>query len=160
MMPVQQQPEPADFGKRVRTLGKKFLDTNPNLNGKDAWKNKEYWRDEKSFNDLCDAYNNLCAYTGIWIPIPPNGSRSVDHFIPKSIVPEQAYEWSNFRLTSQRMNTWKGIHQDILDPFQIDDNLFFLDFLLLEVKPNPRLSQELQSAILTTTERLKLNRRC
>jgi hypothetical protein len=126
------------------------------LTGKDAWKNREYW--QKSLEDLYDAYHHICAYTGIWISRPPNGQRSVDHFIPKKNAPTQAYEWSKFRLTSHRMNVWKDVHQDILDPFRISDDLFLIDFLSLEIKPNPSIPLELQSPVLITIERLKLNK--
>jgi hypothetical protein len=155
MIPVQLQPEPADFDQKVRVPGRKFLQTNPNLIGKNAWKNREYW--QKSLVDLYDAYNHVCAYTAVWIQSPPQGQRSVDHFIPKSSVPSQAYEWPNFRLTSVRMNTWKSTHQDILDPFQIGTDWFLLNFSSLEVTPNPSLTREQQNAIVATTKRLKLN---
>jgi hypothetical protein len=155
MIPVQLQPEPSDFNSKVRIPGSKFLQTNPSLTGRDAWKNREYW--QKSLEDLYNAYNHICSYTAIWIQSPPEGQRSVDHFVPKSHDPSQAYEWSNFRLTSVRMNTWKDIHQDILDPFQIGNDWFFLNFFSLEIHPNPDLTWEQQEAILATTKRLKLN---
>jgi hypothetical protein len=154
MIPVQQQPEPVDFDKKVRIPGNKFLQSKPVLKGKNVWKNHEDW--QKSLEDLYTAYSHICAYTATWIP-KPEGTPTVDHFVPKSVTPEKAYEWSNFRLTSHRVNTWKGTHQDILDPFKIGVGWFEIDFSLLEIKPSPKLESELQVAVLTTIERLKLN---
>jgi hypothetical protein len=151
---VDQKPEPDDFNQKVRVPGDKFLKKSPNPQGKNAWKNHEYW--QESLNDLYDAYHHVCSYTAAWMP-SPQSSRTVDHFIPKSVNPEKAYEWSNFRLSCARANTWKGTHQDILDPFKIGDDWFIIDFSLLEVKPNPNLDPEIQQAVTITIERLKLN---
>jgi 5-methylcytosine-specific restriction endonuclease McrA len=155
VIPVKQQSEPTDFDQKVRIPGHNFLQNNPQPQGENAWKGKEYWR--KSLRHLYDVNNHICAYTAAWIP-EPEGSPTVDHFIPKSVAPDQAYEWSNFRLACKKANEWKGVYQDILDPFQIGDDWFEIAFLLdLEVKPNPNLNAETQKAVLVTIDRLKLN---
>jgi hypothetical protein len=151
---VEQQPEPNDFNQKVRVPGCNFLENTPKSQGRNAWKNHEYW--QESLTDLYKAYHHICSYTAAWIPYP-EGSRTVDHFIPKSVEPEKAYEWSNFRLSCARANTWKGVHQDILDPFQIGHDWFIIDFPLLEVKPNLNLDSETQKAVTITIEKLRLN---
>jgi hypothetical protein len=151
---VEQQPEPNDFNQKVRLPGYDFLKNTPKPQGKNAWKNHEYW--QESLTDLYEAYNHICSYTSAWMPCP-TGSRTVDHFIPKSVEPDKAYEWSNFRLSCARANTWKGVHRDILDPFQIGCDWFIIDFPLMEVKPNPSLDLAIQKAVNTTIEKLKLN---
>ena len=52
----------------------------------------------------------------------------VDHFYPKSVRPDMAYEWSNFRLASLKLNCRKREFQDVLDPFTIEPGWFCLSF--------------------------------
>jgi hypothetical protein len=151
---VEQQPEPDNFDQKVRIPGRKFLEKISSPNSKIDWKNREYWR--KSISDLYEAYHHICSYTATWIPCP-EGTPTVDHFIPKSVNPDKAYEWSNFRLACARANTWKDVHQDILDPFQLGNDWFVLNFPLLEIKPNPSLDLATQKAVNITIEKLKLN---
>lgn len=153
MIPVQQQPEPADFSKKVREKGAAFLKNVPHPKSKD-WINREYWRE--SLDDLCEAYGRICAYSAQWIP-RTEGSPTVDHFIPKSVKPEWAYEWPNFRLACLKLNTRKGDFQGIIDPFVLPKDCFILDFPSLLIKPNRQLSAPLKEKVMATIERLKLN---
>ena len=88
---------------------------------------------------------------------PVTGFKSVDHYKPKQSYPELAYEWSNYRFASGRMNGRKREFDDVLDPFEIEDGWFCLDFVFFTVKPNPFLDVNLQNKILQTIDRLKLN---
>lgn len=151
MIPVRQQPEPTDFESRVRAKGVAFLQKVPRPQ---AWENREYWRD--SLKDLYRAYDEVCAYSAQWIP-RIEGSPTVDHFIPKSVRPELAYEWSNFRLSCLKMNARKRDFQDVLDPFQIQPDWFILDFPSLIVKANPELEESIKNRVKSTIKRLKLN---
>lgn len=151
MIPVKPQPEPADFEKKVRSKGVVFLQSVTQLK---AWDNREYWRE--CLKDLYGAYNQVCAYSAQWIP-PIEGSSTVDHFIPKSVKPELAYEWSNFRLSCLKMNARKRDFQDVLDPFQMKPGWFTLNFPSLLVKPNPDLEESIKSQVRSTIKRLKLN---
>ena len=151
MIPVEEQPEPADFSPRVREPGAAFLKQVPRPAN---WKNREYW--QRALADLYEAYDGTCAYSAHWIPCD-TGVATVDHFIPKSVGPQLAYEWRNYRLASLRMNARKGNHQDVLDPFELELNWFFLDFPSLLVKPNPVLSASQAEQVISTIERLKLN---
>ncbi len=81
----------------------------------------------------------------------------MDHFEPKSIDPEMAYEWKNFRLAQKRINSNKGDSKEVLDPFHIQEGWFILDFDSFYVKPNFGLRTEVERNVLNTIEILKLN---
>jgi hypothetical protein len=151
VIPIQPQPAPADFWTKVQAKGQKFLQKAPQPI---SWKNREYWR--SSLPDLYAAFDCVCAYSAHWIPYTV-GTPTVDHFIPKSVAPELAYDWANFRLSSLRMNSNKRDFQDVLDPFLIQSGWFVLDFPSLLLKPNPALADEIKDSITITIQRLKLN---
>lgn len=153
MIPVQPQPEPADFSEKVREKGAAFLRKVPHPKTPD-WVNKEYW--QASLDDLCEAYERICAYSAQWIP-RTEGSPTVDHFIPKSVKPEWAYEWHNFRLACLKLNTRKRDYQDVLDPFELQANCFILDFPSLLIKPNQNIPDPRKEKVIATIKRLKLN---
>ena len=153
MIPVQFQPEPDDFEDKVRKPGLAFLNKVPNPKSED-WKNRDYWR--KSLPDLYTSYNKICAYSAQWIP-RPEGSPTVDHFLPKSAKPELAYEWDNFRLASLRMNARKNDFQDVIDPCKLNLGDFILDFPVLSISASFNLSDSLKKQIMDTIDRLKLN---
>jgi hypothetical protein len=148
---VKQRPEPIDFDSKVRAKGVVFLQIDPRPK---VWNNREYWRE--SLKDLHEAYNKVCAYSAQWIP-SIQGSPTVDHFIPKSMKPELAYEWNNFRLSCLKMNARKRDFQDVLDPFQIKYGWFILDFPSLLIKVNSKLDEPIKSQVKSTIKRLKLN---
>jgi len=151
LIPVEQADEPADFDATVRQKGAVFLAQEPRPRN---WKNKEFWH--AALQNLYESYNHICAYTAQWIP-RVEGVATVDHFEPKSQEPALAYEWSNFRLTSLKMNSRKREHRDVLDPFQIQANTFHLEFPSLIVKPNPDLPEDFKRRAESTIKRLKLN---
>ena len=150
MIPVQPQPEPSDFSERVREPGASFLAEVPRPTSK-QW--REYWT--KVLPDMRKAYKGICAYSAQWIS-PDTGSHSIDHFRPKSLHPELAYEWRNYRYVSSKFNSRKGTHT-ILDPFQLEPDWFVLDFPSLLVKPNSALSPDQKEAVSKTITVLKLN---
>lgn len=150
--------EPADFDRKVRVLGTTFLQATPNPTGQ-LWKKKNYW--SKALGDLFNSYNGICAYCASWTKranaISTPQDSSVDHFVPKSAAPAQAYEWNNFRLCRSRLNTYKNSHQDVLDPFTLTPNWFKLDFLTFFLVPNPTLPDLDHKRVEATIDRLQLN---
>jgi len=104
---------------------------------------------------LYEAYNGVCSYIAHWIPRSSNPN--VDHFIPKSVRPDLAYEWNNYRLACPLVNTYKLNYQDVLDPFMLSKDWFFLDFPSLLTRPNPELPYQDQQKIWATIKRLRLN---
>jgi hypothetical protein len=148
---VEPQPEPADFDEKVRKPGLAELVSGKTL--EPVWK-QGLWR--RALPDLWRAYGGVCAYLVIYIPRAV-GSKSVDHFLPKSKQPKLAFEWSNFRLACSLMNSRKNAVEDVLDPFQVEDGWFILELSSLEVLPAPDLTPDLQSRVVATIERLRLN---
>ncbi|MCK5342929.1 MAG: hypothetical protein KAR20_05975 [Candidatus Heimdallarchaeota archaeon] len=151
MIPVSLQPEPPNFESNVRTPGSSFLATHSPNSSKDL-KGHEYWR--KCLTELHNSYNRICAYHAHWIS---RMGCSVDHYIPLSDNINLAYEWKNYRLSGTYLNTLKHRHRDVLDPFEIDDNTFLIDFTTLKVIPSPELSVSLSTQVESTIKRLKLN---
>jgi len=153
VIPVQLQPEPADFEVKVRTKGVNFLNKVPQPK---TWNNRDYWRE--SLDDLYQVYGRVCAYSAQWIP-RTEGSPTVDHFIPKSEEPKLAYEWNNFRLACLKLNARKRDFLDVIDPFALPSlDCFILDFPSLLIQPNPHLLEPLKGRVISTIERLKFNK--
>jgi hypothetical protein len=150
MIRVAQQPEYPLFDVEVRQPGTTFLATNPNPSSQD-FKKKSYW--SKAAPHLHAAYSGICAYTAMYLP----QQGSVDHFHPKTIHPHLAYEWSNYRLATGRVNSSKGNLTDILDPFEVENDWFFMDIPSCMVKPNPALDQPLRMRISHTINSLRFN---
>ena len=154
MIPVKPEPEPSDFDRLVRTPGNDFLATfTSSMPTSKQLEKKNYWKSIR--HKLYESYKGVCAYSALHIPryCYPN----IDHFIPKSVKPELAYEWGNYRLSCPFVNMLKKNFQDVLDPFEIEKDWFFLDFPSLIVKANPQLSDEIKAQVHSTIKRLHLN---
>ncbi len=147
------QPEPSNFDKNVRQKAIHYFSIHSYPKTAIGWKGKDYWT--LALNDLYEAYGGICCYCAEWIS-HSTGSPTVDHFIPKSIAPDLAYEWSNFRLASLKYNRAKSNYTDILDPFEIEPGWFVLHFPSLQVLANRQLPTEVQQKIEITIEKLGL----
>ena len=153
MIRVEEQAEPKIFATNVRQRGERFLDDNPQPSATELG-NHAYWR--FAARELYEAYAGICAYTCHKIAFD-TGWRTVEHFVPKSVNAHLAYEWSNYRLVCGRLNGRKRNHQDVLDPFQLDNGVFSIDFPSLQVRPSDDLFDQLEFRAWRTIERLKLN---
>jgi uncharacterized protein (TIGR02646 family) len=158
MIKVFPQPEPANFDKDVRQKGQNFMvqkgiDPLRPLPPKTAM--KAFWQG-KCLEQLHAAYGGICAYFCVYIEIEIGGP-TVDHFQPKSVCPDLAYEWSNYRLACTKANTNKREFLDVLDPFAIENDWFVMDFGTGQIRPDSTLAQSQQAQILATLNRLKLN---
>lgn len=151
MIRVAVQPEYPSFDADVRKPGAAFLDTCPAPNS-DQFKRKNFWN--KAARELHSAYSGICAYTAMYLP----EQGSVDHFLPKSNYPHLAYEWSNFRLSSGRINSAKGNCVDILDPFIVENDWFHMDMPTCLLRANPALDKPVRTQINGTINSLGLNR--
>jgi hypothetical protein len=102
----------------------------------------------------------VCAYLSVYTH-RSHDATSVDHYLPKSRHPvARAYDWSNYRLASRPMNTNKGEHEDVLDPFQLPDRLFILNLLSGRIQINAAVAAvgtPLHLKAQATLKRLKLN---
>ena len=150
MMPVTYQPEYPGFDVQVRQPGLAFLKTNPTPSAKD-FKKHRYW--SKAISNLYKAYSGLCAYTTKHLV----DTGSIDHFLPKTKYCHLAYEWDNYRLARQKINTWKGDSEKILDPFDVKIGWFVLDLPSCLVRPGNDLNPQLKMKVNSTIEVLKLN---
>lgn len=152
MIHIDLKPEPADFDVRVRQPGNAFLTRTPNPNN-GQWSKHNYW--SRCSTQLYQAYGGICAYCGEWFS-RTTATVSVDHFYPKSTHQEKAYEWSNYRLTTQVMNGYKG-DKIVLDPFEIQNGDLVLDFPSCLVKPRKDMSPAEKSKAKSTIQILHLN---
>ncbi len=139
------QPEPAEFNARVRQRGnawitKHNLDKNAALPEGMDYPKPAYWAKQKDgyscLEQLYLAYQKICAYTGLFISV---GAKSVDHFVPKSRLVGLAFEWGNYRLACKEINGLKNNFEDVLDPFELVPETFFLVLITGKIYVNPNL---------------------
>jgi hypothetical protein len=142
----------------VQRRGANFLQKCPNPKP-DDWKRHQFW--QLTHNDLYAAQAGICAYSASWTPRKLSASHpentSIDHFIPKKIRPDWAYEWSNFRLCRARLNNRKDAWIDVIDPVFIQDGWFSIDFFTFLIGPAQSLPVYLSLRITESIERLGLN---
>lgn len=153
MIRINEQPEPAIFDARVRKPGQLFLRSYSRPTQK-QWSTHSYWR--RVLSSLHSAYGGICSYSCHWIPFD-TGADTVEHFRPKSKYPRDAYEWKNYRLVCQLLNSRKGTTSGILDPFSITTGWFIIDFPALLVKPAPGLAKKIAAKVKKTRDTLGLN---
>ena len=160
MIPIKPAPEPKSFDKNVRQPGLQFLNELGISKPYDGrvripWKDGRFWRE--CIDLLEDSYHHTCCYVGMRINNSNSDKhRSVEHFIPKSLDPWLAYEWSNYRLSCRKANTDRG-SKTVLDPFLVDPNDFRLDLFSFELFPNPDLPLNKQSEVQATIDNIDLN---
>lgn len=153
MIHVDQRQEPANFDRLVRRRGQRFLQGTPRPASKE-WRNHRYWHHIGP--QLHDSYGGICSYSCHWIPYD-TGAETVEHFRPKDTYPADAYEWSNYRLVCATLNGRKGVHEDVLDPFLVQNGWFVIDFPSMLVKPSSNLALENRRMVQATIDRLGLN---
>lgn len=157
MLRINLAPEPAHFDERVRQKGLRWLkDKGISLNSPcpKGTKLPDYWRG--SLRDLYDAYEGHCSYSGLRFELAPGGI-TVDHYVPKSKLVGRAYDWDNYRLACSRLNAKKGVHADVLDPFEIENGWFQLNLFSGRISANRDLDSESFSNVEHTIDRLDLN---
>lgn len=163
MIRISTQSEPVGFDEKVRIPGKKWLEGCEFYDPFHSDIRKQVPKKTK-FPDLwCNiskeihhVYHGICAYLGIYFE-QPSGASSVDHFLPKTLYPGLAYEWTNYRLASLGINRKKGKREDIMDPFLVPDHAFQLNLLSGDIFPNPEAVQEEQLLVKQTIDGLDLN---
>lgn len=151
MIRVGLQPEYPRFDSEVRQPGNAFLSECPAPTSS-QFKRKNYW--SRCAAELREAYSGICAYTSIYLI----DKGSVDHYRPKVAYPELAYEWSNYRLASSRVNSSKGDNTNVLDPFEVEDDWFVLDIPSCLVKHGENICTDTKASVNNTINTLGLNR--
>ena len=71
--------------------------------------------------------------------------------------PYLAYEWDNYRLARQAINTRKGESEDVVDPFEAYEGWFTLDMPSCLIKPGQNITKEIRKAVNATINVLQLN---
>lgn len=153
MIHINFRPEPDNFDREVRQPGLRFLSSVSFPTTQD-FKSHSYWR--SILSTLHESYGGICAFSCHWIPYD-TGADTVEHFRPKSIYPNEAYEWSNYRLVCSTLNGRKGNREDILDPFRIQNGWFILNFPSLLVRPSQDLDPSMTQQVQRTINQLGLN---
>lgn len=157
MIHVTPQPEPADFDKKVREKGARYLadqGLDPNQPLPPNTRIPPLWRD--CLDDLYRLYSGTCAYLAVHFE-RVMGAGTVEHFIAKSSTPALAYEWDNYRLVCSHMNSRKRDFDDVLDPFCVKDGWFHLELVSGRVFANPNLTNAQIEQVNATIKRLGLD---
>ena len=172
MIPVVQAQEPPEFDAKVRQRGLSAIDemvgrqprltrTGPKRqqlvkdDGQPVIQEQDipagafppYWRD--TLSEMLVAYERRCAYLAMYIH-HATGNPSVDHVLPKSYAWNQVYEWANYRLCAQIINSKKGALLTLVDPFAVGPNWFVLNLNTLRVERGPTAPQAEWSRIDAT----------
>lgn len=149
MIRVARANEPPRFDNDVRQKGRRWLTKHPTAK-RDF---PSYWT--AALDDLMSAYREVCAYSCFRIHAV-TGSRSADHFAPKSRARSKIYEWDNYRLCCALMNSRKRDFSDVVDPFLVEPDWFRLELVGYQVIPG-RPRGATRSLVESTIERLSLN---
>lgn len=122
------------------------------------FKRHNYWRE--IHDELYNLYGGICAYCASWTPRTFNlqfDNTSIDHFIPKTVSPQMAYDWDNFRICRARLNANKGDSINVVDPFSIGDGWFILDFSTFLIAASSSIPIYISSRVNETITILCLN---
>jgi hypothetical protein len=117
-----------------------------------------YWQGD-CLDRLYDAYDGMCAYLSILID-RSTADPTVDHFIPQTAGGwgrVLAYEWSNYRLSALPPNRKKGVKIDLLDPFDVVQGDYQLEFFGFNVRPGDELPPDRCARVERTIHALGLN---
>jgi hypothetical protein len=137
--------EPAGFDDRCRRPGAAWLLRNP-----PPKRPRDFWSPFKP--QLADAFDGLCAYSCMFEPVG-----TVDHFLSYSEHRDRAYEWRNYRLASQWINSSKQNADDkVLDPFDVEDDWFEILLPSLQLVLTDRVPPEHRARAEYTLLRLRL----
>ena len=142
MVPVRPAPEPAEFDVRVRRPGNAWIlrkKLDPDAPVPTGVEISPYWR--HCADDLWNAYDGVCAYSCIFTR-KGAANPAVEHFAPKSRRLRLAYEWSNYRLACLTINSKKKDFEDVMDPFEVGADTFFLELAAGRIYVNPEINDE------------------
>ena len=146
MIRFEPAPEPEDFDENVRRPGLAWLAKNP-----PPKRPKDYWT-KGATHALAVAFRDLCAYCAV-----ENIPGTVDHYRSCKNTRELAYEWSNYRYCSDRINQCKGTaDEQILDPFEVGDDWFEVLIPSMQLVPTDAIPAQHRDRAIFTLKRLQL----
>ena len=145
MMRFSPSPEPEGFDSDVRQKGRAWLAANP------TGRPPDYWSPFRP--QLRDAFCWLCAYTVMRVE-----QGTVDHFVSCDEDRSRAYEWDNYRLAQQWLNSSKSNvpGSAILDPFLVCDEWFEIHLPSLQLVLTDAVPDGVLAKARYTLKRLKL----
>lgn len=139
--------EPIEFDEKCRKEGNAWL-----ANNLDKKRPKDYWSPFKP--DLANGFRNLCGYSVMYEP-----NATVDHFLSCANYRNLAYEWSNYRYVTGWINSSKkNLDDQILDPFEVEDNWFEILLPSLQLVLTDQVPLSHRSKAEFTLKRLGLDR--
>jgi len=145
MIPVAPPPEPQAFDERCRRPGAAWLKANPR-----ASRPKDFWTPFKE--DLASGSGQLCVYSAMFDPVG-----SVDHYLSWRGHPHLAYEWTNYRFSSELMNKVKGTADDaVLDPYAVRAGWFEILLPSLQMRVTEAVPTSQRKKAEFTLQRLRL----
>lgn len=146
MIRVEPTSAPKNFERDVRIPGQTWLATHDKGRPPDYWKNIRV--------QLADAFHERCGYSAQRL----NTVGTVDHFVSIDEDRGQAYEWSNYRYAAGWLNSSKQTlrSDQILDPFQIQDEWFEMILPSLQVQVSDACPASLRPKAEFTLQRLHL----
>jgi uncharacterized protein (TIGR02646 family) len=157
VIPVAPQPEPTDFDLKVRQPGLRWIKKqglDPAVPVPTGTEIPSHWT--KCLPDLRRLYNEVCAYTGLFVP-KVTGAPTVEHFAPKSKRLSLAFEWTNYRFVCAKINSRKRDFEDVLDPFVLQVRTFELNLINGGIAPGNQLNVAQAKKARATIERLDLD---
>jgi hypothetical protein len=138
-------PDPDGFDVEVRQRGKAWLNEHP-----PHVRPRPFWT--TYVPHLAQGFQSMCAYTAMHIE-----EGTADHYLCCAKHRHLAYEWTNYRYTSPRMNSIKGTADDrVLDPFEVGDNWFEVLLPSLELIPTEHVPASIRERVAFTLRRLGL----
>ena len=110
-----------------------------------------HWR--RAIPALHRAYGGYCAYLARYIELVE--TPTTDHYVAlrNATDPMLAYTWSNYRLAHHLVNSVKSAIPEVLDPFEIGEGWFALDFGTFETVVGPKAMPGHRDAIQRTITR-------
>ncbi|MBI5572356.1 MAG: hypothetical protein HY914_20600 [Desulfomonile tiedjei] len=148
MIHFDPSPEPTDFDEKVRRPGRQWLDADPTTR---PAKPPNCWTSCK--DQLAEAFNFLCGYSAMHIGL----EGAVEHYLSKSDHPEFAYEWTNYRYASDRINSRKAAHgAKILDPFEVQNGWFEVQLGSWQLMMTDQIPEAHRERAQFTVDKLRL----
>ena len=145
MIRCERVAEPPGFDAEVRRRGEAWLAEHPA-----ATRPSKLW--VAYLPQLAEGFRHLCGYTAMHIE-----EGTVDHYLSCATHRHLAYEWSNYRFTSHRMNSVKGtLDERVLDPCAIGDDWFTILLPSLQMVATARVPPAERERAAFTLQRLGL----
>jgi len=145
MIRFERVPEPEGFEREVRQRGKEWLEAHP-----DTRRLKPLWLPFRPH--LATGFSDLCAYSAMKDLVG-----CVDHYLSSKNHRHLAYEWSNYRYSSEWINKSKqNADDEVLDPYEVEDGWFEILLPSLQLVLTDAVPQEQRARAEHTLTRLHL----